>query len=115
MIVFDVFPKDWVIEFCNGRIEGRGQMTFPTGDVYMGAFKNDMMEGVGAYRLSDGEAMVGSCKADAPVGEGAMWSPDRQRAWRLWEGIPVEGITPEAAYAIADKLGVPCPQPQPST
>mmetsp|Transcript_41429 Transcript_41429/g.83063 ORF Transcript_41429/g.83063 Transcript_41429/m.83063 type:complete len:180 (-) Transcript_41429:284-823(-) len=96
--------------FKEGRIEGRGTMTFTSGDVYTGQFLADMMDGIGTYRLADGEAMVGRSKADAPVGEGAMWSPDRQRAWKLQDGEPMGEITLEEAAAIAGRVGEPVPQ-----
>ena len=63
-------------EFKGGKIEGRGTMTFTTGDANTGEFRHGEMDGVGTYRLADGEAMVGRSKSDAPIGEGARWSPE---------------------------------------
>jgi len=98
-------------EYKQGEKEGRGTYRFANGNVYEGEYKQDEREGRGTYRYADGDVEVSCYKADERVGEGAMWSPDRQRAWRLWEGIPVEEIPSSAAHAIAEKLGKPCPDP----
>ena len=53
--------------------------------------------------------------AGADVGEGCRWSADRETAWRLQNGQPVEEISLAEAAKIAEAVGLPVPPPPLST
>ena len=48
--------------------------------------RRGQMDGCGVIHYPDGSAQVCRFQLDEPVGEGTMWSPDRQRVWRLVAG-----------------------------
>ena len=96
-------------EYKAGKPEGCGTCTFASGAVYEGEWRAGEQEGRGTFTYADGEADTVWCAANAPVGEGARWSADRQSAWRLRDGEPVESISLEEAARIAASLGLPVP------
>jgi hypothetical protein len=101
----NVYEGEWKA----GKKEGRGTYTYADGAVYEGEYKAGEMEGRGTYTYADGRAETGRYAAGADVGEGARWSADRQQAWRLRDGQPVESISLAEAARIAAALGLPVP------
>jgi hypothetical protein len=49
-----VYEGYWV----DGKREGKGRMSFPSGSVYEGDFVNDVYEGFGTYILPNGGKYV---------------------------------------------------------
>ena len=95
-----------------GQYEGRGTFRYASGNVYEGEYKAGKKDGHGTYHFADGTAAVLWSNADVPVGEGVHWTADRQTAWRLQDGKCVgEAISPEEAQKVAERLGLPVPEP----
>jgi len=49
----------YVGEYRNGRANGKGSWSFPSGNKYIGEFRDDQFHGQGTYTFSDGQKHVG--------------------------------------------------------
>jgi hypothetical protein len=54
--------------------EGRGQMTWPTGESYVGEFDNGARSGQGEFKYANGDTYVGEFYQDRPHGTGTLLS-----------------------------------------
>ena len=70
---------------CNGFLDmsGEGELTHSDGSRYVGGFCDGEYSGPGTIFGVDGRAEVWRFEKGRGVGEGALWSADRNRAWRL--------------------------------
>lgn len=105
----------YVGDFKADKQEGRGTNKYASGAVFDGEYKAGKKDGRGTYTFADGRAAVGRYVAGADVGEGCRWSADRETAWRLQNGQPVEEISLAEAAKIAEAVGLPVPPPPLST
>ena len=101
----DVYVGQWE----ESERAGKGTFTFVNGDTFEGDFVEDKHDGRGTFRFADGRAKVGTYRDAKPVGEGALWSTDRQWAWRLQDGKQGEEISLYAAREVAARVGLPVP------
>ncbi len=51
-------------EYQNGKLNGVGMLTYPSGAVYDGQFKNDKRNGIGRLTLPDGTTSIGRYEND---------------------------------------------------
>ena len=56
--------------YANGKRNGFGAMTFPSGDRYTGDFKDGLMHGEGTYEYANGDIYSGSFADNAKAGQG---------------------------------------------
>ena len=103
-----------------GLREGYGRFEYNSGDTFEGWYRRDRsLIGV-RHAAATGEARVGRWQAGGllyppkMIGEGALWSADRNSAWRLVDGDQREPISLAEACVIAGSLRLePVPPPLP--
>ena len=117
-----------------GKNEGKGTLRFACGDMFEGEWKSDKPHGKGTYTSAQGVVREGGWKAGAADGrcttryacgrfgavvvasgqqEGAVWSADRQKAWRVQpDGEPGAEISPAEAKKLVSWADVPQPAPE---
>jgi hypothetical protein len=54
--------RKYVGEFRDGKYNGEGTYTWPSGDKYVGSFRDDKFHGQGTYTYADGSKRVGEWK-----------------------------------------------------
>ena len=54
--------KDYVGECKDGKRQGQGTFTFPSGAIYIGEFKDDLFHGRGTITMKDGKQTIGIFK-----------------------------------------------------
>ncbi|KAL7523765.1 hypothetical protein ACHAXR_001046, partial [Thalassiosira sp. AJA248-18] len=121
---------------ASGNRQGKGKMTYDTGNYYEGGFVDDKFHGdQGVYHWSDGDEYEGSWKdgerngkgsfkkADGTVeysmyekgtsvGDGVTWSADRQTAHKVLNGEKKGEISlPMAEKLAKDMFDLPVPEP----
>lgn len=86
--------------FASGKKDGRGVKTWPNGDRYEGAFRNDMRHGIGTYIWGEGsswkgERYQGSYVEDKREGFGVYQWPNGDRYVGQWRDDAMLGpLTP---------------------
>jgi len=75
------FPsgQKYVGEYKDGKKHGQGTHTWPDGEKYVGEFKDDKQHGQGTYTYADGEKYVGEYKDGKKRGQGTYTWPDGQK------------------------------------
>ena len=66
-------------------LNGQGAYTFPDGEEYVGAFRDDQRDGQGTYTWPDGRKYVGEFRNDQANGQGVMISSDGPALEGVWE------------------------------
>ena len=80
----------------SGVREGKGKMTYASGDVYEGEFKNGYPDGKGVYRYSTGDKYEGEFKEGKMNGEGTVTFKSGTKQVGIYEeGDLVEEISIE--------------------
>ena len=64
-----------------GDVHGRARCTFPSGNVYIGDFRNGLKHGKGTWRYKRGNVEVGFFGDGDQIGRGVKLSADRKTAW----------------------------------
>ena len=120
----------------DGKRQGKGKMTYDSGNYYEGEFVDDKFHGDnGVYKWFDGDKYVGSwkdgerhgigsfAKADGSVeysiyeegivkGQGISWSSDRKAAHKMLDGEKQIELSIEEAEALSkEKFNLPIPEP----
>ena len=98
-------------QWARGLQHGRGVFRFASGSLYDGEWSEGRRHGKATCRYADGRAEVATFKnGENARGEGAMWSADRQTAWRIVrDGEYVEEISLQEAANVAARVGEPVP------
>ena len=120
----------------NGDRQGNGKMTYSSGNTYEGGFVNnkyhcekgiykwvdgDFFDGpwrdgerhgaVCIYRKADGTVEYSGYVAGDASGDGIVWSPDRQKAYKLLNGEQKGQLSLAAAEKLAkEKFNLPGPK-----
>ena len=84
---------------ANVREGAKGEYVWINGETYTGSFKADKRDGPGLFLWSSGRSDLCTFAKGLPKGEGVRWSADKQRAWRLKDGVQGEEMSLEAADA----------------
>jgi hypothetical protein len=63
---------------------GQGTLTWPSGQKYVGEFKDDIQNGQGAYSFPSGAKYVGEIKDGFYEGQGTYTSPEGWTQSGLW-------------------------------
>jgi len=124
----------------SGNRQGRGKMTYDSGNYYEGGFKDDKFHGdEGRYHWFDGDEYSGGWKDGErhgigqffsatgaveysmydngnAVGEGVTWTADRKSAYKMLDGERKNEISLGMAEKLAkEKFKLPVPEPCTST
>mmetsp|Transcript_642 Transcript_642/g.1836 ORF Transcript_642/g.1836 Transcript_642/m.1836 type:complete len:146 (+) Transcript_642:165-602(+) len=98
-------------QYKAGLEDGHGVYRYANGNVYAGQFRAGRKDGPGTYWYAEGDrAETLRYEAGAAIGEAAMWSADRQIAWRVVDGRRREEIPVAEAQAVAAGLGLSVPE-----
>ena len=68
--------QKYVGEFKDGKVNGQGTHTWPSGEKFVGEFKDGEENGQGTYTYSNGEKFVGEYKDGERNGQGTHTWPD---------------------------------------
>lgn len=68
-----------------GKLNGTGSLTFPTGDTYVGEFKNDLRHGEDKYTWTNGEYYEGEFKNGDFNGNGGRLYSDGATYYGYWK------------------------------
>ena len=101
----DVYDGAWIA----GLRSGKGKYSFSNGNYFEGEYQFGERHGVGTFHYVTGEAEVSRYIEGRESGWGAIWSADRQTAWRLDEGSADGTISLDEAESIAHGLGLTVP------
>ena len=101
----DVYDGAWTA----GLRSGKGKYSFSNGNYFEGEYQFGERHGVGTFHYVTGEAEVSRYIEGRESGWGAIWSADRQTAWRLDEGSADGTISLDEAESIAHGLGLTVP------
>lgn len=71
-------------EFQDGKIQGKGIITFPEGQRYEGDFVNEKFEGSGMYTWPNGNRYEGDFVNGCKEGYGTMYYPDGRYDTGQW-------------------------------
>ncbi len=83
-----IYEGDWK----NDRIDGKGKMTWSTGEIYEGDWKNDMKEGLGIqYNINNSKEYEGSYKNGLFEGKGVYYYDDGNRYEGDWKNNKRDG------------------------
>ena len=118
----------------NGKRQGKGKMTYTSGNFYDGEFvddkfhcdkgihhwvdgdeyegqwKNGERQGIGMFRSADGSVSYSTYEGGMTVGEGVAWSADRKTAHKMIDGVIKTGISLALAEKLAkEKFNLPVP------
>jgi len=106
-------------EWVAGKREGFGRYVFANGCIFEGEYRAGLRDGKGTFTFANGINQLCRFEGGQPVREGARWSSDhagypstlegRQVAWRLKDGLVVEGISLDEAEQIARRAGMQPP------
>jgi hypothetical protein len=74
------FPDGRVLEgeFKEGKLHGKGKAILPDGGVYEGKFKEGKMQGKGMATFPDGRVYQGEFKEGKADGKGILFNPDKK-------------------------------------
>ena len=82
-----------------------GTFTFPSGNEYVGEWKDDKRHGHGASTFADGDQHVGEYKDGKPHGQGAYtWADGDKYVGEYKDGSAWTGITYDKNGSIVSKL-----------
>ena len=70
-------------EFSNNNLNGRGTLTYPSGDEYIGEFVNGVRSGDGIYTWKNGACYTGSWSNDLMNGRGTYYYSDDSEGYKL--------------------------------
>lgn len=76
----------------NGKMNGKGTLTFENGDTYTGEFKNGAFDGQGTFTSKDGWTYVGEFKKGLADGKGKLTTENKT----IYEGQFKQGIYQDA-------------------
>lgn len=76
----------------NGKMNGKGSLTFENGDTYIGEFKNGAFDGQGTFTSKDGWTYVGQFKKGLADGKGKLTTENKT----VYEGQFKQGIYQDA-------------------
>ena len=81
------FPsgEKYVGEFKDDKRNGQGTLTFPSGEKYVGEFKDDKRNGQGTLTFPSGQKYVGEFKDDKRNGQGTHTFPSGQKYVGGWK------------------------------
>ena len=71
--------QKYVGEFRDDKANGQGTLTFPSGEKYVGEFKDDKRNGQGTHTFPSGQKYVGEFKDDKQNGLGTYTFPSGQK------------------------------------
>ena len=71
--------QKYVGEFRDGKANGQGTLTFPSGAKYVGEFREEKYHGQGTYTHPDGQKYVGEFRDDKKHGQGTYTYPSGQK------------------------------------
>ncbi|PWV20971.1 hypothetical protein C3747_4g98 [Trypanosoma cruzi] len=75
-----------------------GSWEFPSGDLYLGGFKNGLREGPkGQMWFTDGSFFMGNWQLDAPLGNGSFYATDKREPIYAPEETVADATSPAAA------------------
>lgn len=78
--------------FVNGKLNGKGKITFSNGDSYMGGFHSDSKHGYGVYRSNKGKnAFKGNYRYGKRHGKGQLIFDDGEVITGNWAGGKLNG------------------------
>ncbi|HBV95477.1 MAG TPA: hypothetical protein DEF36_00285 [Desulfotomaculum sp.] len=71
------YEGEW-LDYPDGHcvFHGKGTLTYPSGDKYVGEFRNGNIEGFGTYYFAEGQKYVGQFKNDCFDGKGKIVNAD---------------------------------------
>ena len=70
-------------EISNGKLNGKGKLTYPSGGTYEGSFVNGLRDGEGVYEWTDGASYSGDWSADQMNGDGVYYYPTNGTGYKL--------------------------------
>ncbi|MEO1049270.1 MAG: hypothetical protein AAFX87_01500 [Bacteroidota bacterium] len=73
------------VEIQDGRIHGKGNVTWPDGSSYSGAWNNNQISGPGTYKWSNGDRYEGSFRNNKRHGYGTMYWNDGSKYGGVWK------------------------------
>ncbi|WP_163336947.1 MORN repeat-containing protein [Desulfopila sp. IMCC35008] len=81
------FPngEKYVGEWKENVVEGQGTYTWPNGQKYEGKFENGVVKGQGTHTWLDGQRYVGEWKEGKKNGQGTRTFPDGKKYAEVWE------------------------------
>ena len=77
--------NNYVGEFREGKLTGRGTYTLPNGEKYVGEFRDGKRTGQGTYSWVNGEKYVGEFRDGKRTGLGTFSWPNGQISKGIWE------------------------------
>ena len=83
--------NEYIGEFKNGKLEGKGTFKFLNGDVYSGQFRDNKYNGNGRYSFVDGRYYVGEFNNGKYEGFGIYTFTDGSRDVGQWLGGKLNG------------------------
>ena len=78
----------YIGEFVKGTREGKGKMTYESGDVYIGEFRGGEMTGHGEYKWNNGSVYIGEWRGSKWTGYGEY----KHNNGNSYSGLWVDGV-----------------------
>lgn len=75
----------YVGDFKNGKLHGKGMLTYPDGSKYIGNWVEQIRQGIGRFYATDGSEYFGHFHDNKFHGEGTMTYPNKDEYRGLWE------------------------------